>query len=62
MMISCSRAAEYERAGEWIRAADDFTGRYGCPFLYTVCRTLYGGVLLTGRWAQAEEEPAAALR
>jgi len=43
MMISCSRAAEYERAGEWIRAADDFTGRYGCPFLYTVCRTLYGG-------------------
>ena len=48
MMISCSRAAEYERAGEWIRAADDFTGRYGCPFLYTVCRTLYGGCCLHG--------------
>ncbi len=63
MMISCSRAAEYERAGEWIRAADDFTGRYGCPFLYTVCRTLYGGVLFsTGRWAQAEEELLTALR
>jgi DNA-binding CsgD family transcriptional regulator len=63
MMISCSRAAEYERAGEWIRAADDFTERYGCPFLYTVCRTLYGGVLFsTGRWAQAEEELMTALR
>jgi DNA-binding CsgD family transcriptional regulator len=63
MMISCSRAADYERAGEWIRAADDFTGRYGCPFLYTVCRTLYGGVLLsTGRWAQAEAELMTALR
>jgi DNA-binding CsgD family transcriptional regulator len=63
MIISCSRAAEYERAGEWIRAADDFTERYGCPFLYTVCRTLYGGVLFsTGRWAQAEEELMTALR
>ena len=62
-MISCSRAADYERAGEWIRAADDFTGRYGCPFLYTVCRTLYGGVLFsTGRWTQAEEELMTALR
>ena len=63
MMISCSRAAEYGRAGEWIRAADDFTGRYGCPFLYTVCRTLYGGVLFsTGRWALAEKELMTALR
>jgi DNA-binding CsgD family transcriptional regulator len=63
MMISCSRAADYERAGEWIRAADDFTGRYGCPFLYTVCRTLYGGVLFsTGRWALAEKELMTALR
>jgi DNA-binding CsgD family transcriptional regulator len=63
MMISCSRAADHERAGEWIRAADDFTGRYGCPFLYTVCRTLYGGVLFsTGRWAEAEEELMTAVR
>ena len=31
MIISCTRAAEYERAGEWIRAADDFTERYGSP-------------------------------
>ena len=63
MMVSCSRAAEYERAGEWIRAADGFTERYGCPFLFTVCRTLYGGVLFsTGRWAQAEVELMTALR
>jgi DNA-binding CsgD family transcriptional regulator len=63
MMVSCSRAAEFERAGQWIQAADDFTSRYGCPFLFTVCRTLYGGVLLaTGRWASAEEELTAALQ
>ncbi|MEZ0285308.1 MAG: LuxR C-terminal-related transcriptional regulator [Thermoleophilia bacterium] len=63
MIISCTRAAEYERAGEWIRAADDFTERYGCPFLYTVCRTLYGGVLFsTGRWVRAEEELTTALK
>jgi DNA-binding CsgD family transcriptional regulator len=63
MMISCHRAAEYERAGEWVRAADEFTARYGCPFLYTVCRTVYGGVLVaTGRWAEAEIELLAALR
>jgi DNA-binding CsgD family transcriptional regulator len=63
MIISCSRAADYQRAGEWIRAADDFTGRYGCPFLYTVCRTLYGGILFsTGRWSRAEEELSTALR
>jgi ATP/maltotriose-dependent transcriptional regulator MalT len=62
MIISCSRAADYERAGEWIRAADDFAGRYGCPFLFTVCRTVYGGVLYaTGRWARAEEELRTAL-
>ena len=43
MMISCSRAAEYERAGEWIRAADDFTGRYGCPFLSRSAAPSTGG-------------------
>jgi DNA-binding CsgD family transcriptional regulator len=63
MIISCARAADYERAREWIRAADDFSGHYGCPFLFSVCRTMYGGVLLsTGHWARAEEELMHALQ
>jgi DNA-binding CsgD family transcriptional regulator len=62
-MISCSRAAEFRRAVQWVRAIDGFSRRYGCPFLYTMCRTLYGSVLFaTGQWARAEEELAAALR
>jgi DNA-binding CsgD family transcriptional regulator len=62
MIASCSRCAEFERALQWIRAADRFTERYGCPFLYAFCRTLYGGVLFaTGDWKQAEEELGVAL-
>jgi DNA-binding CsgD family transcriptional regulator len=62
-IISCSRATEFERAAEWVRAIDDFSHRYGCPFLYTMCRTLYGGVLFaTGKWARAEKELQSALR
>jgi DNA-binding CsgD family transcriptional regulator len=57
MIRSCSSAAEYGRAAEWVRVAGDFTGRYGSPHLYTVCRLHYGRVLLaTGRWAEAEAE------
>ncbi len=57
MIGSCARCAELERAVEWIRAADRFTKRYGCPFLYVYCRTLYAGVLIaSGDWIQAEEE------
>ena len=56
-LISCSRAADFKRASQWVRAIDDFSGRYGCPLLYTKCRTLYGSVLFaTGKWARAEEE------
>jgi DNA-binding CsgD family transcriptional regulator len=63
MIGSCTRCAEFERAVEWIRAADRFTKRYGCPFLYLYCRTLYGSVLLaTGDWVQAEIELTTALR
>jgi hypothetical protein len=57
--IPCSKAyaaaavRELERAVEWIRAADQFTKRYGCPFLFVYCRTLYGRVLIaSGDWAR----------
>ena len=43
--------------------ADRFIDRYGCPFLYARCRTLYGGILVAkGRWAEAERELLAAIR
>jgi DNA-binding CsgD family transcriptional regulator/predicted negative regulator of RcsB-dependent stress response len=63
MIGSCARCAEFERAVQWIRAADRFTERYGCPFLYVYCRTLYGSVLVaTGDWSRAEIELNTALK
>ena len=63
MIGSCTRSAEFERAVEWISAADRFTERYGCPFLYVYCRALYGGVLVAiGDWNRAEAELETALR
>lgn len=60
-LISCSRAAEFQHAAQWIRALDDFSGRYGCPFLHTMCRTVYGTLLfVAGEWAQAEAQYKAA--
>lgn len=57
MITSCSHSADFARAAQWIRAADRFTQRYGCPFLYAECRTFYGAVLLaTGEWQRAEQE------
>jgi uncharacterized protein HemY len=48
---------------QWIRAADRFTERYGCPFLYVYCRTLYGAVLVaTGDWNRAQGELKTALK
>jgi hypothetical protein len=54
---ACTSCAEFERATQWVRAADRFTQRYGNPFLYAQCRALYGTVLVaTGQWPRAEEE------
>ncbi|MBA3490622.1 MAG: tetratricopeptide repeat protein [Rubrobacteraceae bacterium] len=63
MMASYSSCAQYERMAQWIRAADKFVERYGCPYLNASCRTHYGQVLFaTGDWPRAEEELHAALR
>ncbi len=63
MMTSYSRCAQYQRMAQWIRAADRFVERYGCPYLNASCRTHYGEVLFsTGDWPRAEEELHAALR
>jgi hypothetical protein len=49
MIGSCARCADFSRAVEWIRAADRFIKRYGCPFLFVYCRTPYGSVLIASR-------------
>jgi ATP/maltotriose-dependent transcriptional regulator MalT len=62
-IICCSRAGDFTRARQWVRAADEFNRRYGSPHLYAVCRTHYGSVLFaSGRWEEAEAELLAALR
>jgi tetratricopeptide (TPR) repeat protein len=63
MLVACELAGDLRRATQWCQVADRFIDRYGCPFLYSRCRTLYGGVLLArGRWAEAERELLAAVR
>jgi len=63
MLVACDLAGDLQRATQWCRVADEFTRRYGCPFLYARCRTLYGSVLVgKGQWAAAERELAAAIR
>jgi DNA-binding CsgD family transcriptional regulator len=63
MLVACDLAGDLERATQWCLVADQFTRRYGCPFLYARCRTLYGGVLVgRGRWDAAERELTAAVR
>ena len=61
-IISCSVCGHFQRAVDWIRAADAYADRVGPPFLHTSCRTLYGAILVDlGDWVQAEEELQAAL-
>ena len=61
MIMACSRAAQFDRATQWIRAAGPFTQRYGSPHLFTLCRLHHGKVMVwTGDWAAAEAELEAA--
>jgi tetratricopeptide (TPR) repeat protein len=62
MIHSCNRCADFQRVVQWVRAADRFIERYGCPFLNATCRANYGGVLfVTGGWNRAEVELRSAL-
>ncbi len=63
MLEACEETGDVRRAAEWLAVVDDFSARYGCPFLYATCRAHHGGLLVaTGRWSDAEQELAAALR
>ena len=62
MIQSYDRCADLKRAVQWLREADRFIERYGCPYLNVTCRAHYGGVLFaTGDWQKAEKELWAAL-
>jgi len=62
-VTACNRVAEFERALQWIRAAADFSDRYGSPHVYTLCRTHHARLLfLAGDWQGAERHFQAALR
>ena len=62
MIESYHRCADFQRVVQWLRAADRFIERYGCPYLNATCRAHYGGVLFaTGDWRNAEKELGAAL-
>jgi ATP/maltotriose-dependent transcriptional regulator MalT len=62
MIRSCTNCADFERAVQWIDAADRFIDRYGCPFLYLYCRVHYGEILIaTGDWREAEVQLVAAI-
>lgn len=62
MLAACDAAHDLERATRWCEVADRFIREYGCPFLYSRCRTIYGGLLVaTGRWADGERELGTAI-
>lgn len=57
MLTVCDLLSDLPRARQWSQAADDYMQAYGCPYLYAQCRLVHGRVLLlTGNWAEAEEE------
>ena len=62
LLGACESAGDLERASHWLRVIDEFTQRYGCPFMSTTCRTHYGSLLVArGEWDRADRELAAAL-
>lgn len=62
MLDACETAGDLRRATQWCRVAEDFTARYGSPYLYVRCRVLYGMVRARGGELElAEAELRAAL-
>ena len=59
MLTACDMVSDLERARMWCKAADEFVQKYGAPYLYAKCHTMYGRVLVAiGRWSEAERELA----
>ncbi len=61
-MVSCARCADFERAVQWVRAAERVAVERSVPFLHAECRTVYTNVLFaTGAWDKVEETAKTAL-
>lgn len=60
---SCEVTGDVVRAQQWLSAVDDLAIRRNLTGFSGICRTHYGGLLVScGRWAEAEEELDAAIR
>ena len=62
LIMACTGAGEWERAGEWCEMVDDFAREHGTMPLLGACRTIHADVLLArGRWPEAERALQSAL-
>ena len=62
LIIACTNAGEWDRAGEWCEAVADFAREHGTMPLLGACRTVHADVLVaTGHWPEAETALESAL-
>ena len=61
VIYACENVRDYERAAQWCEETSVLAERLGMRYLFRVCRTHLGGVLIGhGAWAEAEAELAEA--
>ncbi|MGH3993702.1 MAG: tetratricopeptide repeat protein, partial [Pseudonocardiaceae bacterium] len=57
MINACELVRDYDRAAQWCRRLEEWSGRMHVEFLNRSCRAHYAGILIwRGTWAKAEEE------
>jgi DNA-binding NarL/FixJ family response regulator len=62
LIYACERVRDYDRAAQWCRKVDEFSGRMRIRFVNGTCRAHYAAVLVWhGDWSGAERELVRAL-
>jgi DNA-binding NarL/FixJ family response regulator len=62
VIYACERVRDYERAAQWCRKVEEFSGRRRIRFVNGTCRAHYAAVLIWhGDWSEAERELLRAL-
>jgi DNA-binding NarL/FixJ family response regulator len=62
LLTACERTGDVRRAEEWLRSAEPVMRRGNLVAVAGYCRAHYAGILVAaGRWAEADDELAAAL-
>jgi LuxR family transcriptional regulator, maltose regulon positive regulatory protein len=57
LIYACERVRDYDRAAQWCRKVEDFSGRMRIRFVNGTCRAHYAAVLVWhGDWSGAERE------